>query len=71
MSQSHLEHGCGPTSNMHSEDLQLNNSHRVVECNCQREYEENVHQMMKNYFSVENFGVQIPESLNFESKDNE
>lgn len=60
----------GPTSEKDTIKRILMN-HQVEECECQHEFDQNMHQTMKDYFSVENFGVQVPSSLNTISKDEE
>lgn len=55
-------------------DRELNNhivnSHRV-KCPCQHKFDEELHRLVKEYYTVENFGVQVNTKLNFCSKGDE
>lgn len=61
----------GPIQKLNDhEDRQLNH-YRVEECKCQHEHDESLHRSMKEYFSIDNFGVQVPAKLCTISKDDE
>lgn len=53
-----------------SPDEHVVNIHRM-KCPCQRTIDEAVHQLVKEHFTVENFGVQVNKNLHFCSKEDE
>ncbi|KAJ6639589.1 hypothetical protein Bhyg_12336 [Pseudolycoriella hygida] len=61
----------GPICELRSCEVNQINHYRVEECKCQHEHDESLHQSMKNYFSIDNFGIQVPEKLCTVSKDDE
>lgn len=61
----------GPINGKDSNVGSLMHHYNVEECKCQHEHDEALHQGMKEYFSVDNFGVKVPDSLMNISKDEE
>lgn len=50
---------------------ELVNAHQFEVCSHHNELDNEIHQRVKEYFSVENFGVQANTALNLQSKENE
>lgn len=61
----------GPICELDTNGANLMNHYKVEECQCQLEHDESLHQNMKDYFSIDNFGVQVPLTLCTVSKDEE
>lgn len=61
----------GPIGGTDCIDLITMDHYKVTECGCQHECDESLHKSMKEYFSIDNFGVQVPSALNNMSKEEE
>ncbi|KAJ6639535.1 hypothetical protein Bhyg_12281 [Pseudolycoriella hygida] len=61
----------GPIDKFDSSEGYKMNHFQIEECKCQHDLDESLHQSMKDYFSIDNFGVQVPPMLCTLSKENE
>lgn len=61
----------GPTRQYNDENMQALNTHRVVICKTDQEGDEQLHRLVKEYFSLDSFGVKINNNFNHQSKEEE